>query len=237
MKRLLLLTMVAALPTQVFAWNHWQNKQAEATASANQTQSQQQSASSNSNSWSNANQSQNAYGGAGGQGGAGGDGGDARSSAHASGGDAYAQGGKSLAGAVSGSNSGGNSQDTNINVEGDEVAAASAIAGQAGECVTVLAAQATGGGFSLGGIDGDCRAAMAADRNWTQYFTLDELAGTVDNPDTRDMLLDKRDEALELALEYTELANPSAFKIYMSGVRQTTTDIVLSFGWLALFAL
>lgn len=142
------------------------------------------------------------------------------------GGDATAYGGKggtAASGSVSGSSSGGN-KISNV-IEGDVQAASSAVAGMASECVTVLAAQATAGGFSFGGIDGDCRAAIATDRNLDLYKQFKDS-----DPELAEHYLDQ-------AKKYAELANPSAFKIYMSGTRQTVTDIVLSLGWIALFAL
>lgn len=232
MKKILLLltAMVFATGVQASWYDHNDKPKATAISSANatakqlqaqhQSQSQQQYVGNNNNA--------KAYGGQGGQGGDGGtgyggtgigQGGNANSSAHASGGDAYAKGGN--AGALAGSNSGGNSQDTNITIEGDEAdkfPVSSAIAGNASDCVEVLAAQAQNGGFSIGGASAECQAEMAS--RWF-YEVGDKY---------RDSDPDKASKYYTLGDKWAEKAAPGSFQ---SAVRDTK-ETMIDFGVIAL---
>jgi len=212
MKKLIVLVSMLMLSTSVLAWNNSNDNQYQGPG---QPPGQSKfSDNDNRNSNSNRNSSNSSAGAiSGSHAGAVAVTGDSK----AYGGSSYAKGGKA--------SSGGNSISTSTVVEGDDVSASSAIAGPASSCVSVIAAQAEGGGFSIGGIDGDCRAAMAAERNFKLY---DKFKAS--HPD-------KANEFLEAGFKYSELANPSVAKIYANGARNTVMDTVLSFGWLALIAL
>lgn len=63
---------------------------------------------------------------------------------------------------------------------------------------------------------------------------LDSLILKFDDEEVKNKLRERQLVALEDVLDYADLQNPGAFKVYMSGFRQTTTDIFVGFGWIAL---